>query len=67
MYNCEKCGSKYVLTTRTMDGEIVAILCTSCGFTKQLNKQFIKKIDNDYENFKPIEETQQDFGYDCFI
>lgn len=68
MERCEKCDSKYVLTTRTMDNEIVAVSCMNCGHLKKMNPKVIKKIDIDYEKFKQeLGETQGIPGHDCFI
>jgi hypothetical protein len=42
--NCEKCGSKYILISRTTNNEIVSIMCTSCGHIKIENEDLMKKI-----------------------
>ena len=41
--NCEKCGSKYILISKTINNEIVSIMCTSCNHIKVVNEEIMKK------------------------
>lgn len=43
--NCEKCGSKYVLISRTLNNEIVSVMCTSCGYVQVVNEELMKKVE----------------------
>jgi len=42
--NCEKCGSKYILISKTLNNDIVSIMCTSCGNIDIKNKELYEKI-----------------------
>jgi len=67
MEKCNKCGSKWVLISRTGNNEIISISCTSCGATIVYDKKIFNKINENYEKFKQeIQETQQCVGGECF-
>jgi hypothetical protein len=60
---CEKCGSNYVLTERTVDDDIIAILCMSCGHRQVLDVVFDEQLNDVWDQIKQeIQEDQQVVG-----